>query len=44
MKIGGIGVVKSPHYSQVGLLLGLKTIDNDRELKTKQFERVWGTP
>ena len=44
MKIGGIGVVKSPHYSQVGLLLGLKTIDNDRELKTKQLERVLRTP
>ena len=44
MKIGGIGVVKSPHYSQVGLCLGLTTIDNDKELKTKQFERVWGTP
>ena len=44
MKIGGIGVVKSPHYFQVGLRLGLKTTYNDRELKTKQFERVWGTP
>ena len=44
MKIGGVGVVKSPHYSQVGLRLGPKTIDNDKELKTKQFERVWGTP
>ena len=44
MKIGGIGVVKLPHYSQVGLGLGLKTIDIDGELKTKQFERVWRTP
>ena len=44
MKIGGIGVVKSPHYSQVGLFLVLKTIDNDRELKTKQFECVLRTP
>ena len=43
MKIGGIGVVKLPHYSQMGLRLGLKTIDNDRELKTKQFEGVWRT-
>ena len=44
MKIGGIVVVKSPHYSQVGLRLGLKTIYNDRELKTMQFERVLRTP
>ena len=44
MTIGGIGVVKSPHFSQVGLLLGLKTIDNDRELKPKQLERVLRTP
>ena len=44
MKIGGIGVVKSPHYSQLGLRLGRKTIYNDRELKTKHFERVWRTP
>ena len=44
MKIGGIGVVKSPHYSQVGLLLGLKAIDNDRELITKQLERGLRTP
>ena len=44
MKTGGIRVVKSPHYSQVGLFSGLRAIDNDRELKTKQFERVWGTP
>ena len=44
MKIGGIGVVKSPHYSQVGLRLGLNTIYNVRELKTKQFERVLRTP
>ena len=44
MKIGGIGVVKSPHYSQVSLHLGPKTIGNDTELKTKQFERVRSTP
>ena len=44
MKIGGIGVVKSPHYSQVGLGLGPKTIGNDTELKTKQFGRVRSSP
>ena len=44
MKIGGIGVVKSPHYSQVGLDLGPKTIGNATELKTKQFGRGRSTP
>ena len=28
----------------MGLCLGLKTIDDDKELKTKQLEHVWRIP
>ena len=44
LKIGGMGVVKSPHYSQIGLRTGLKPIGNERELKNKHPERVWRAP
>ena len=44
LKTGGIGAVKSPHYSQMGPWTGLKPIGNVRELKNKHPERVRRAP
>jgi hypothetical protein len=41
LKIGGMCVVKSPHYSQMGPRTGLRPVGNERELQNKHPERVW---
>ena len=43
LKIGGMCVVKSPHYSQMGPRTGLRPVGNERELQNKH-PNVFGAP
>jgi len=43
LKIGGMGVLKSHHYSQMGLLLGLKLLIMIKSLKLSSL-KVFGAP